>query len=65
MKKGIYLHLTKDQTAIDNAKIKLADYSDKVTFIKANFRDMKEALNERGIEAVDGILYDQAFLPLN
>ncbi|EKT8886162.1 16S rRNA (cytosine(1402)-N(4))-methyltransferase RsmH [Listeria monocytogenes] len=56
--KGHLFAFDQDQTAIDNAKIKLADYSDKVTFIKANFRDMKEALNERGIEAVDGILYD-------
>lgn len=49
-----------DQSAIDNAKIKLKKYIDKgqVTFIKSNFRHLKSALAQYGITEIDGILYD-------
>lgn len=49
-----------DMTAINNAKLKLADYVEKgqVTFIHQNFRHLKQALEELGISQVDGIYYD-------
>ena len=49
-----------DMTAINNAKLKLADYVEKgqVTFIHQNFRHLKQALEELGIDQVDGIYYD-------
>lgn len=47
-----------DQIAIDNAKIKLADYLDKVVFIKSNFENLKNELSKLGVEKVDGVLYD-------
>ena len=49
-----------DMTAINNAKLKLADYVEKgqVTFIHQNFRHLKPALEELGIDQVDGIYYD-------
>lgn len=49
-----------DMTAINNAKLKLADYVEKgqVTFIHRNFRHLKQALEELGIDQVDGIYYD-------
>lgn len=49
-----------DQTAIDYNQDHLAPYIAKqqVTFIKANFRNLKNELNQRGIDHVDGILYD-------
>lgn len=49
-----------DMTAINNAKLKLADYVEKgqVTFINQNFRHLKQALEELGIDQVDGIYYD-------
>ncbi|MBM7710597.1 16S rRNA (cytosine(1402)-N(4))-methyltransferase RsmH [Enterococcus xiangfangensis] len=49
-----------DQKAIDNAKIRLADYvaKNQVTFVKANFRELTIELNRLGVTAVDGILYD-------
>ncbi|MGX2945123.1 16S rRNA (cytosine(1402)-N(4))-methyltransferase RsmH [Enterococcus alishanensis] len=49
-----------DQIAIDHAKGYLAKYVEKnqVTFIKANFRNIMEELNNIGIMKVDGILYD-------
>lgn len=47
-----------DIIAIENAKIKLKEYEDKVIFIKSNFENLKEELNNLGITKVDGILYD-------
>jgi 16S rRNA (cytosine1402-N4)-methyltransferase len=55
---GRLICFDQDTTAIDNAKIRLADHLDKVTFVHANFRYIKEKLHERGIKNVDGILYD-------
>lgn len=49
-----------DQHALDFAAQRLKKYVDKgmVTFIKSNFRYLKEALAEFGVTHVDGILYD-------
>lgn len=49
-----------DQTAIDHARETLKEYNDKgmVTFIKANFRELKDKLAELDVTEVDGVLYD-------
>lgn len=47
-----------DQMALDNAKNKLTKYLDKVTFIKANFRDIAHEMAKCNIDKVDGIIYD-------
>lgn len=49
-----------DRVAIENAERALAPYIEKgqVTLIKANFRHLKEELEQRGVTAVDGVLYD-------
>ncbi|MDR0922665.1 MAG: 16S rRNA (cytosine(1402)-N(4))-methyltransferase RsmH [Lactobacillales bacterium] len=49
-----------DQKALDNARIRLKPFVDKgmVTFVKSNFRNLKEKLNELSVDKVDGILYD-------
>jgi S-adenosyl-methyltransferase MraW len=49
-----------DQTAIDFAKERLAPFVEKgqVTFIKRNFRYLKEELNKLDVTKVDGVLYD-------
>jgi 16S rRNA (cytosine1402-N4)-methyltransferase len=56
--KGRLICFDQDLIALENAKIKLANDLHKITFVHANFRDLKEKLNELGIEKVDGILYD-------
>ncbi|MBM7708158.1 16S rRNA (cytosine(1402)-N(4))-methyltransferase RsmH [Enterococcus lemanii] len=58
--KGHLYAFDQDQTAIDHATKRLAPFVDKgqVTFIKSNFRFLKEALAEQGVTKVDGILYD-------
>lgn len=49
-----------DQRALDHAKEFLKEEleQNKVTFIKNNFRNLKEALAEKGITKVDGVIYD-------
>lgn len=49
-----------DQKAIDNAQIFLEPFIKRgmVTFIKNNFRNLKEEMVAHGVEAIDGILYD-------
>lgn len=50
--------LDQDEHAIEAAKKRLMEYGNKVTFIKTNFKYLKEVMNERGITQVDGILFD-------
>lgn len=49
-----------DQTAIDYNQKNLAEYvaRGQVTFVKSNFRNLKNELNHLGIDGVDGVLYD-------
>jgi 16S rRNA (cytosine1402-N4)-methyltransferase len=56
--KGRLICFDQDTTAIENAKVRLADYLDRVTFVHSNFRYLKEELNNIGVFEVDGILYD-------
>src|SRR5690625_4707107 len=58
--KGHLFSFDQDTTAINYAKQVLKDEVEKgkVTFVHSNFRYLKEALNEKGITKVDGILYD-------
>ena len=56
--KGRLICFDQDTTAIENAKVRLADYLDRVTFVHSNFRYLKEELLNLNIHEVDGILYD-------
>jgi 16S rRNA (cytosine1402-N4)-methyltransferase len=47
-----------DETAIAHAKEKLAEYGNRLEIIKSNFLYLKEELESRGIDKVDGVLYD-------
>lgn len=55
---GRLICFDQDITAIEHAKVRLADYLDRVTFVHANFRYIKEELEKINIHKVDGILYD-------
>lgn len=55
---GRLICFDQDTTAIENAKVRLADYLDRVTFVHSNFRYLKEELHKLNIHQVDGILYD-------
>ncbi|MET3558434.1 16S rRNA (cytosine1402-N4)-methyltransferase [Streptococcus rupicaprae] len=58
--KGHLYAFDQDQTAIDHAQTRLAPYIEKgqVTFIKSNFRYLKEELAKHGVTRIDGICYD-------
>ena len=58
LKNGKLYAFDQDNVALENAKEKLAEYSDKVVFIKSNFVNLKEKLAEYGVNEVDGVLYD-------
>ncbi|SOC35334.1 16S rRNA (cytosine(1402)-N(4))-methyltransferase RsmH [Ureibacillus acetophenoni] len=55
---GRLICFDQDITAIEHAKLRLADYLDRVTFVHSNFRYIKEELAKLNIYKVDGILYD-------
>lgn len=56
--------LDQDDTALQNAALRLAEYKGQVELIKSNFRELEHALLASGVPAmdgmpqVDGILYD-------
>ncbi|MEK5184277.1 16S rRNA (cytosine(1402)-N(4))-methyltransferase RsmH [Solibacillus sp. FSL R5-0691] len=56
--KGRLICFDQDTTAIENAKVRLADYLDRVIFVHSNFRYLKEELYKLNIHQIDGILYD-------
>lgn len=58
--KGHLYAFDQDQNAIDNAQKRLAPYIEKgmVTFIKDNFRLLKDRLHDLGVTEIDGICYD-------
>ncbi|MFP3723784.1 16S rRNA (cytosine(1402)-N(4))-methyltransferase RsmH [Priestia filamentosa] len=55
---GHLIAFDQDDVALENAKEKLASYEGKVTFVKSNFRFLKEKLAELGVTKVDGVLFD-------
>ncbi|GER68167.1 ribosomal RNA small subunit methyltransferase H [Weizmannia acidilactici] len=47
-----------DETAIQHAREKFQNDLNRITLIKSNFRHLKTELEARGVEKVDGIMYD-------
>lgn len=56
--KGKLYAFDQDDTAIAHAKEKLAEYGDRITIIKSNFKHLQEELANLGVSKVDGVLYD-------
>lgn len=56
--KGHLYCFDQDVDAIAIARPRLEKISNNFTIIKSNFVDLKEELNNRGIEKVDGIIFD-------
>ena len=50
--------LDRDETAIDAAKVRLADYMDRVTLVHSNFSRLGDVLAEQGVAGGDGMLFD-------
>ena len=55
---GRLIGIDRDNVALEAAAERLKPFEDRVTLVHANFCDMDEALQELGIDKVDGILLD-------
>ena len=55
---GRLIAIDRDDAAIKAASERLADYLDRVTFVRNNFSSAAEVCRELGIEKIDGILLD-------
>ncbi len=58
LERGHFYGIDQDDAAIAAAGQRLADFADKVTLIRGNYRNARAALGERGVRQVDGILLD-------
>ncbi len=55
---GRLIAIDRDDAALAAASKRLADYSDRITFVKSNFSSVKEVLLSLGIHKINGILMD-------
>ena len=55
---GRLICIDRDSDALDAARKRLSDFSDKVTFVKDNFSNICAILDELGIDKIDGALAD-------
>lgn len=55
---GRFYGIDQDDAAIEAAGQRLAEYKDRATLIRSNYRNAKEALQEAGVQKVDGIVLD-------
>lgn len=58
LKSGHLYCFDQDDDAINIARPRLESISKNFTIIKSNFVDLKQELNDRGVEKVDGIIFD-------
>jgi 16S rRNA (cytosine1402-N4)-methyltransferase len=56
--KGRFYGIDQDDAAIKAAGERLAEFGDKVTIIRNNYCNAREALKEKGVDSVDGIVLD-------
>lgn len=50
--------IDRDIEALDRAEATLKGYSDRVTLLRGNFRDLRQILGGIGVASIDGILFD-------
>ena len=55
---GRLIGIDQDTDAISAAKERLKEYEDKITYVHNNFVNVREVLNNLGIEKADGFLID-------
>lgn len=55
---GTLIGIDKDETALKVSEERLKDFECKKYFVHSDFKDLKNVLNELGIDKVDGILVD-------
>ena len=55
---GRLIAIDRDDAAIAAGRERLAEYADRVTFVRSNFDALGRILDELGLRAVDGMLFD-------
>lgn len=55
---GRLIGIDRDKDALDKASENLKRFKDNIVLIQSNFKDLKSALEKKGIGEVDGILFD-------
>ena len=55
---GRLICIDRDDAAIQAAKVKLADHTDKVTLVHGNFHHLDKLLDDLGNPPIDGMLFD-------
>ncbi len=58
LKNGKLIGIDQDICAINAAKKRLSDYSDKVIFVNDNFKNVKDIFKDIGIQNADGFIID-------
>ena len=58
LKTGRLISFDKDETAIEESKANLAEFSEKFTGIHDDFRNFRKDLDDLGIDKIDGIMAD-------
>ena len=56
--KGRLIGVDRDETALEAAKQRLAEYMDRVTLVHSNFSEIHAILDQLGIDKIDGMLFD-------
>ena len=55
---GRLIAIDRDLQAIEYARERLAPWSDRITFVHGNFRDLGRILDDAGVDLADGMLFD-------
>lgn len=58
VKRGFLFAFDQDEMAIEYSNKKLSEIGNNYEIIKSNFVNLKEELNKRGIDKIDGIVFD-------
>ena len=58
LKTGRLIGIDRDESAIERTSKRLAEFSDRMTLVHGNFKDVANILDGLGIDAVDGMLFD-------
>ena len=58
LRTGRLIAIDRDESAIEAARVRLADYQDRLTLVHSNFQRLGDILDELGLPGVDGLLFD-------
>ena len=59
---GRFIGIDQDEDAIRASSQRLSEFGDKVTIVRSNYCNMKQVLNDLGVDKVDGIVLEKMHL---